>query len=94
MNRSPLRGVSTEKGLNRTDSPKAGRRVGWSEGLWDYTEGLHCGITYGIILWDQIGKGRNDFSFLLLEFHFLLSCKAEGLNFLCHRYWLLAGSWT
>ena len=40
MNRSPLRGVSTEKGLNRTDSPKAGRRVGWSEGLWDYTEGL------------------------------------------------------
>ena len=35
-----LRGLPAEKGSN-SDSPKAGRRVGWSEGLWDYTEGSY-----------------------------------------------------
>jgi hypothetical protein len=48
---SSVRLVYERMGRICSDSPKASRHVG------------SVGLTYGIIFWDQIRKGRNDFSF-------------------------------
>ena len=83
MNRSPLRGVSTEKGLNRTDSPKAGRRVGWSEGLWDYTEGLKLrayivGLPVGLYCGFKLEMVATTFLFCFSNSTFLLNIKLKA----------------